>query len=205
MAGDQEIVVTENNDTTQVFQYENRLKSSSGGGGGGGDKPKPKVDYISFKKIDLGGMPVAGAEFTFYRGDGSVLDTAVSDANGKITIKRPESGTYTIRETKAPDGFYISDKTYTVTIGQGGVQGDYEIVNVPNTTVTINKLDAETQEPLSDVKLQILDGSNHVVAEGWTDDNGQFGFVAPYVGTYHIKELEALEGIGNYQVPMNAV
>ena len=194
MAGDQEIVVTENNDTTQVFQYENRLKSSSGGGGGGGDKPKPKVDYISFKKIDLGGMPVAGAEFTFYRGDGSVLDTAVSDANGKITIKRPESGTYTIRETKAPDGFYISDKTYTVTIGQGGVQGDYEIVNVPNTTVTINKLDAETQEPLSDVKLQILDGSNHVVAEGWTDDNGQFGFVAPYVGTYHIKELEALEG-----------
>ena len=116
MAGDQEIVVTENNDTTQVFQYENRLKSSSGGGGGGGDKPKPKVDYISFKKIDLGGMPVAGAEFTFYRGDGSVLDIAVSDANGKITIKRPEPGTYTIRETKAPDGYAKLKNTINKTI-----------------------------------------------------------------------------------------
>ena len=84
LAGDQEIVVTENNDTTQVFQYENRPKSSSGGGGGGVETSQnPKVDYISFKKIDSGGMPVAGAEFTFYRGDGSVLDTAVSDAKRK--------------------------------------------------------------------------------------------------------------------------
>ncbi|MCC2821009.1 SrtB family sortase, partial [Lachnoclostridium pacaense] len=191
-AADREIIVEDNNESIQVYRFENHAKSS--GGGGGGDKPKPKPEYISFKKIDLGGAPVAGAEFTLYRNDGSVLDVSISDAAGKITFKRPEPGTYTMRETKSPEGYYLSDKIYSVTIGQGGVTGDYEIVNIPHTTIEIGKFDAETQEPLSGVELQILDDNNNIVADGQTDDAGYFTYKAPYVGKYHIKELEALEG-----------
>lgn len=42
--------------------------------------------------------------------------TVISDANGKINIKGLKPGTYTIKETKAPDGYNNSDEEYTLVI-----------------------------------------------------------------------------------------
>ena len=55
------------------------------------------------------------AEFTFYRGDGSVLDTAVSESPSKLRLNGgPEP---TIKNQHLMD-LYRSSRTYTVTIGQ---------------------------------------------------------------------------------------
>ena len=64
--------------------------------------------------------PLEGAEFTLTgtgpNNDGTVVITATSDADGKMFFNNLEVGTYTLKETKAPDG-YIKDNTeHTVVI-----------------------------------------------------------------------------------------
>ena len=97
MAEDMEITVTDSTHTTQVFYFANRAASSSGGGD---DTPKPRPEYISFKKTDTSGKAVEGAQFTFYDQEGNAMGTAISDFNGSFRIKKPADGTYTFKETK---------------------------------------------------------------------------------------------------------
>ena len=58
---------------------------------------------------------LAGAEFTVYNGANAPVGTLTTDASGNSnTIELPE-GTYTVRETKAPEGFRKApDQTVTV-------------------------------------------------------------------------------------------
>ena len=75
----------------QVFRFENQTASSSGGGGG--NRPRPKAEYITFKKTDVSGKVLQGAEFTFYDQTGRVIGTSVSDSTGTFRIRRPDNGT----------------------------------------------------------------------------------------------------------------
>ena len=54
-----------------------------------------------------------------------VYATIRTGSDGRATITRPKAGTYTIRETKAPDGYLLSDKILTFTVtGSGEIAGD---------------------------------------------------------------------------------
>jgi len=175
----------------------NNEKRPGGGGsdGGGSNTPKPTVDYISFLKTNLFGEVLPGAEFAFYNQDGSLLATAVSNEKGVIRLKKPAPGTYTFKETKAPDGYFISDKTYSVTIASDGtISGDYKIQNTPSTNIVIQKLDGNTKEPLAGALIQIFNSDNEVVGEETTGEDGCFTFLPTSTGTYRIKEIQAPTG-----------
>ena len=66
--------------------------------------------------------PLAGAEFTLYDKDPSkdqtakALRTTITDATGRMTFSRLDEGTYYIKETKAPNGYQLSDKVYKAEI-----------------------------------------------------------------------------------------
>ncbi|MFR5600910.1 MAG: SpaA isopeptide-forming pilin-related protein [Lachnospiraceae bacterium] len=120
---DMEVVVEDTGDI-QVFRYENRKKS------GGGGTTDPAREWISFIKVSDTGEYLAGAEFTFYRPDGSILAVETTDSHGRVIILKPEPGTYTFRETKAPDGYQQLERIYSFTITESGeVTGDYQVVN----------------------------------------------------------------------------
>ena len=59
---------------------------------------------------------LVGAEFSLKDGDGTVVGTAVSDENGLIKFEGLDQGIYTLEETKAPEGYQLSGKSYTVII-----------------------------------------------------------------------------------------
>lgn len=64
--------------------------------------------------------PLAGAEFTLTgkgpNGEGQTVLTATSDADGRIFFNNLESGTYTLKETKAPAGYVKDNTEHTVVI-----------------------------------------------------------------------------------------
>ena len=69
---------------------------------------------IEFIKVDSDGNPLQNAEFTISgtTGAGQSIDTilendavAASDANGYVKFRNMPWGTYTITETKVPDGY----------------------------------------------------------------------------------------------------
>lgn len=80
----------------------------------------PITTYKEGEEIPTGVSPLAGAEFSLTgvgpNGEGTIVLTATSDADGRIFFNNLEVGTYTLKETKAPAG-YIKDSTeHTVVI-----------------------------------------------------------------------------------------
>lgn len=65
-------------------------------------------------KTDKKGVILAGAEFTMYDASGNVIDVKVTDENGEAVFEGFGRGEFTIKETKAPEGFLLSDKTITI-------------------------------------------------------------------------------------------
>lgn len=64
--------------------------------------------------------PLPGAEFTLTRTDKvdgeKYIYTAISDNNGSLNFAGLEAGTYTLKETKAPDGYSLNKTVYNVII-----------------------------------------------------------------------------------------
>ena len=176
-----EITVTDSNHTTQIFYYAKRTASSSGGGGG---TPKPRPEYISFKKTDTLGNAVGGAQFTFYDQQGNIIGTSVSDSNGSFRIKKPADGTYTFKETKAPSGYALNPAIYSFTVnGADIIRGDYQIVN-QDMRIDITKLDGDTGQPLEGTGLRVrnIQEPDQAVLDGVTDVNG----IVTYLSLIHI-------------------
>ncbi len=83
------------------------------------------------------------------------MGTSVSDRQGQFRIRKPENGTYTFRETKAPEGYGLNPQIYSFTVGDGIVfRGVYEVVN-KKLEVPLKKIDAFTGEFLPGARLNI--------------------------------------------------
>ncbi len=192
----------------QVFRFENQTASSSGGGGG--NRPRPKAEYITFKKTDVSGKVLQGAEFTFYDQTGRVIGTSVSDSTGTFRIRRPDNGTYTFRETKAPGGYALNPGIFSFTVnGSDVIRGAYEVVD-KELEFTVTKLDGDSGLPLMGAKFRIGKGENRVwdqepentgkgingsaagtITEAVTGADGTFTCRLATPGLYVIRETEA--------------
>lgn len=117
----------------------------------------PVEVYNEGEELPTGVQPLAGAEFkltgTGANGTGTVELTATSDADGRIFFNNLEVGTYTLQETKAPNG-YIKDQTshtvvitaeynddttlksYTITIDGTATSTYTATTNAENVTIT---------------------------------------------------------------------
>lgn len=79
--------------------------------------------------------PLEGAVFTLYSDEAcsTAVTTATSDADGHITVKGLDEGTYYLKETTAPDGYTLADQTYKfvidATLDEDGVMTAYSITS----------------------------------------------------------------------------
>ncbi len=159
-----------------------------GGGGGGGSTPaKPHISIRKYDGVTMEALP--GAEYTFYDADGKVVAVAeTSGPAGAIALNFKDPGTYTFKETKAPEGYKADDTVYTFDVSVGS----YEIFQIPNyeepKNVTILKKDAVTGEVIEGVTFQIVNEVGEVVYKGTTDMNGQITFSPETYGSYAVVE-----------------
>ena len=73
--------------------------------------------YGSFKRLDFGQKPLAGAVFEIYDADGNLVDTVTSGADGYAVSKELSAGTYYIKEIATKHGLILTDKVYEVEVG----------------------------------------------------------------------------------------
>ena len=97
---------------------------------------------------------LAGAEYAVCDDAGSQVATLVTDETGAAgpTADLP-SGTYTVRETKAPEGFSLDPNEYAVELGSGTWDESREVLVTPDpeaplaaVSVEVRKHDSETGE-----------------------------------------------------------
>ena len=79
-----------------------------------------RADIIAHKVDSQTHAGLAGATFVLER-EGQQIASATSDADGLVTFKDVEYGTYTIREERAPRGYALSETRLTAVVSQNGV------------------------------------------------------------------------------------
>ena len=161
-----------------------------------------KVGSFQFKKKDNHGKLVSGAEFKLYQ-DGTEIDTAISTDKGLVSFEGIKEGSYTLRETNAPDGYKISNTEVEVIVNNNGnitfkLNGqDKELVdldslyvnNVIETKVwfSFNKVEYGTNETISNVEFKLLQGDKEI-STAVSDKNGFIRFENIEIGTYTLVE-----------------
>ena len=143
---------------------------------------------------------VSGAEYTIYNPDGSVYKVAVTDENGYAAFTVPKNGTYTYRETKAPEGFMPDKTIYSFTVKDGTVSGTLNVKDYPKFEVEIFKKDMETKEVLANAEFEIYNSKGELVGKGTTGLDGIVPFIPEYDDTYTVIEVKAPEGYDNGKV-----
>lgn len=93
-----------------------------------------------------------GAEYAVYNSDNQAVDKLTTDANGYAKSKLLPSGTYTIKELKAPNGYALDEDSHGIEIKSGQ-------------TTTANLKDKPQNDPV-DIWLGKYDGENTYNEEG---------------------------------------
>jgi len=86
------------------------------------------IKNIEFQKTGEDDKLLKSAEFKLYAATdtsfSNPLKTAVSDENGLVKFQGVELGSYKIKETKAPEGYLLSNQIINVTVDGTGNSGD---------------------------------------------------------------------------------
>lgn len=73
---------------------------------------------VTLHKVDKDGQPLAGASFKLINDTTGNEATATSLSDGTVTFRNLKVGTYTLKETAAPDGYTATTSTWKVKVTQ---------------------------------------------------------------------------------------
>ncbi|WP_242218047.1 SpaA isopeptide-forming pilin-related protein [Bacillus cereus group sp. BfR-BA-01380] len=173
-----------------------------------------KVDFADHNK------KLSNAEFTIYNKQGQEIAKGKTDVNGVIKFKLPY-GTYTYKETLAPEGYILSKDTFSFEIKEDGQMIKHVVENkekpvhetpIHETPVTpvyekpvhetprealgslkIMKFD-ENKQPLQGAVFEVSNEKGDIKKTITSDHTGVAELHQLPIGTYSVKEVQAPEG-----------
>lgn len=151
--------------------------------------------YMRLVKLDSETMkPIANAVFKFKKVGGTFEKEYTTDENGEIRLDNLETGSYTVTEVKAPDGYLIDDAERIVKV-DGNEYATFVFTNTEKPSIKILKYDAYKDKYLPGATFRIAkieDGSNYL--DRVTDISGKIEIDNLEPGVYSVKEIEAPSG-----------
>ena len=165
-------------------------------------KDKRKTASAVLIKSNVGDtyVKVMGAEYTLFTADGTEVQKAETNINGKITFENISWGTYYIQETKAPDGYALDETKHELVITKENVEEVQEFRvkddQVGTTRVKLTKYAMTTTGVQTDIVLsgaafelvRTTEGQNYSVGTYVTDKNGEIIIEDLTYGDYKFRE-----------------
>lgn len=167
---------------------------------------------ISIKKSDSKGnvqgeASLEGAEYTVYSADGQEVGKITTDNDGNGSLENLVLGTYTVKETKAPEAYDLDWNTYTVELtykdqNTAIILGNVDSKeNVKTGKIEIKKTDTEGN-PLKSGEFGIYANADMYIGDTLykkgqlvvsikTDDSGVARSDDLPYGSYYVKEISA--------------
>ncbi|WP_131934129.1 SpaA isopeptide-forming pilin-related protein [Bacillus thuringiensis] len=147
-----------------------------------------KVDAEDKAKV------LSDAEFEVYK-DGKKVETLRTDKTGKVTSKKLEPGTYTLKETKAPQGYTLLKEEIEVVVEANKVV-QVQVENAKELgSLEVIKKDAESGKVLEGAEFRLKNENGQVVGEAkTTNKDGVVQFKNLVPEKYTLEETKAPEG-----------
>lgn len=162
------------------------------------NEKKPNLKIVKTDAVT--GAPISGVTFTVNKADSSTLTTVKTDANGEALLTALDPGVYVVRETGVPDGYLLDSEPQTITLVPNKT-GTVHFRNYPKPTLTIDKVDSVTKDPIKGAKFHITYASNNSftgemndLGTYFTDENGQIKLTKLRDGWYRVTEVEPAAG-----------
>ena len=149
---------------------------------------------VTLTKTDITGQKtLPGATIEVKDEQGNVMYRETTDANGQIPQIPVAPGTYTFKETYAPDGYALNEAEMRFTVdADGNVTGDTTIRD-DYTRFSLHKVD-ENGKPLAGVMFGLKKADGMLMMTAKTDAKGMATFEKVPFGTYTLVETQALPG-----------
>ena len=184
-----EISVTENGQVARVTVRNSRATGS----------------VVVTKTDSTDGDTLANAHFTLTNSNGQIVAQGDTDMDGRVIFEGIPLGTYSLRETVAPNGYVLDNSPQQITITAAGQTVYATIENDPAVaTLVINKTDADSGAALSGVTFDLYNGSGIRIGEGTTNAQGKITFNGLQLGTYSVVETETKPGYMLDSTPISA-
>ncbi|WP_242255951.1 collagen binding domain-containing protein, partial [Bacillus cereus group sp. BfR-BA-01403] len=137
---------------------------------------------------------LSDAEFAVYK-DGKEVETLRTDKTGKVISQKLEPGTYTLKETKAPQGYKLLKEEIEVVVEANKVL-QVQVENAKELgSLQVIKKDAENGKVLADAEFKLKNEAGQVVGEAkTTNKDGVVTFENLVPGKYTLEETKAPEG-----------
>ncbi|MBK5449187.1 choice-of-anchor A family protein [Bacillus sp. TH22] len=137
---------------------------------------------------------LSDAEFEVYK-DGEKVDTLRTDKTGKVISTKLEPGKYTLKETKAPQGYKLLKEEIEVVVEANKVV-QVQVENAKELgSLQVIKKDAESGKVLEGAEFRLKNENGQVVGEAkTTNKDGVVTFENLVPGKYTLEETKAPEG-----------
>ena len=184
------------------------------------DKDDDVARKITFSKISLGGVEIAGAQIKIFKGDkaeGTAVESWTSEA-GKSKELSLAPGTYTFHEEAAPTGYLkVTDITFKVNydgtvkvtnVGTKDAKGEDNTVVTDGSTIKVTDKDDDSPRKITfskvslggteiagaEIKIYKGDKAEGTAVESWTSEAGKSKDLNLAPGTYTFHEEAAPTG-----------
>lgn len=162
------------------------------------EKKKGQIQVIKVDKDD-NEVVIEGVTFNVLDENKKVVDTLVTDKEGKATSKRlPIDQKYTLQETKTLENYVLNEEVKTVVLKEDQItnitfenekiKGKIKIIKTSETKSNLAGL--EENAPIEGVKFEIYNEENELMDTIITDNNGIAISKELEKGVYKIKETE---------------
>ena len=149
---------------------------------------------LEVKKVDADtGEPLSGASIRVaYDGGSDSYDLYTNDA-GTATLSHLKSGTYTVTEITAPDGYLLDTTPQSIKL-EAGKKATITVKNKAKPGLLIKKYDEDTGMPLEKAEFSVKKKDGSIVYEGMTDKSGQIKIENLEPDWYTITEIAPPKG-----------
>ncbi|MDO5003738.1 MAG: SpaA isopeptide-forming pilin-related protein, partial [bacterium] len=155
---------------------------------------------VSIKKFDkeIKNINLSGAEFTIFDSNNKIVDTLTTNNDGMAISKDLNYGNYTMKETKAPKGYLISNNVWKISITEDAKIYNFDIENqIIKGKIQILKLDAFNSHKVEGATFGVYAknvsgiAADKLIETVTTDKNGTAITSDLRYGEYYLKEIKA--------------
>ncbi|WP_277680572.1 SpaA isopeptide-forming pilin-related protein, partial [Bacillus sp. PF5] len=144
-------------------------------------------------KTDRNKNPLEGVEFTLYDANGKEMQKLITNKDGQASKELPY-GNYSVKETKALEGYIARENTFYFEIDVQNKGCDYILINrLVTGNIQITKVDDEGR-PLEGVEFTVYNKDGNEITKVVTDKDGQASVKDLTYGKYSFKETKTKPG-----------